>query len=79
MVQLIPYRNAKLTQFVFKQNIREDPLLTALHLPWLYCGRLQCTARSLFYLHWITLHFSAAVTLVSNGEKPLLTTKGGKY
>ena len=31
MVQISPYRNAKLTQFVFKQNLREDPLLTALH------------------------------------------------
>ena len=36
LIQVVPYRNPKLTQFVFEQNIWEEPLLTALHLLY-YC------------------------------------------
>ena len=57
LIQVAPYRNPKLTQFVFEQNIWEEPLLAALHLLY-YCGQLltalwtECTVSVQCYLDW---------------------------
>ena len=66
MIQIIPHKNPELTQFVFEQNIREDPV---------HCGGMhtvQC------YLHWITQCNLVQSCCAEQWKKPLLRTNGCK-
>ena len=83
LIQVAPYRNPKLTQFVFEQNIREEPLLTALHLLyycWLHCG-LHCglSAQWVYNVIWTgMLSATLCHSCAEQWEKPLLRRKGCK-